>query len=581
MIVKNLRKMITGENMVNIKKKLQAEVLVVGSGLSGIKVSKELADQQVDVLMVTKMQVASGSSFYPLKASLGTQVTKGKEDETVFLQDIENLSQGMHRHTLAEVYVKEIPERVKEYQDIGVNAKKLEGERKACFAEHERDIYLLSDWNQIRENVRTIFEMYENLSIMEKTIVLTLVKKDERVVGAILLDENNELIIVECKAVIMATGGFGSIYKHNLNPNDVDGSGHILAIEAGTRLVNMEYIQFIPGVTTPKYKTLFGEHTLMYCDDIVGEEGNSLIDSVLPEGVSKQECLEIRSTHGPFTHSLDSKYLDIAMMKNIMENRNEDGFKLLYRPELYENEEEFYTVYLNWLKERNIHLVEDEIRIAPFAHASNGGVYIDTYGRTDVNGLYVIGELSCNIEGANRLGGNSTGACMVFGKRATVDCVKYIKTKNVEEITENEALKHIEKMFGTERQRRETLQDNFIDLDKKVHQVIDSIKEIMWYHGNVVRNKESLLKALEEIRKMESTLDLGRFFEQQSTRKLTVKARNFLKLSQILLQSMLERKESRGAHYREDYPEEREKYNKRLFISMKDDGALEYRFLKE
>lgn len=259
--------------MFQIKKKIKTDVLVAGSGLAGIKVSKELADQQADVLMVTKMQVGSGSSFFPLKASLGTQVTKDHEDESIFLEDIESLSHGMHGRDLAEVYVKEIPKRVKEYQEIGVKAKKLEGERKACFAEHERDIYLLSDWDQIRENVRTIFAEYENLSILEKTIVLTLLKKDDRVAGAILLDENNDLVMVECKFVILATGGFGSIFQHNLNPNDVDGSGHILAVEAGTRLVNMEYIQFIPGITAPKYKTLFGEHTLMYCDDIVDEAG--------------------------------------------------------------------------------------------------------------------------------------------------------------------------------------------------------------------------------------------------------------------------------------------------------------------
>lgn len=550
---------------------------MAGSGLAGIKVSKELADQQADVLMVTKMQVASGSSFYPLKASLGTQVTKNEEDESVFLEDIESLSHGMHGQDLAEVYVKEIPKRVREYQEIGVKAKKLEGERKACFAEHERDIYLLSDWDQIRENVRTIFAEYENLSILEKTIVLTLLKKDDRVAGAILLDENNDLVMVECKSVILATGGFGSIYQHNLNPNDVDGSGHILAVEAGTRLVNMEYIQFIPGITAPKYKTLFGEHTLMYCDDIVDEAGSSLLDSILPEEISKQECLQIRSTHGPFTHSLHSKYVDIAMMKNIIANRNDRGFRLLYRSELYENGEEFYTVYLNWLKERNIDLLENEIRIAPFAHASNGGVYIDTYGRTGVNGLYAIGELSCNIEGANRLGGNSTGACMVFGKRAAADCVRYIETQSREEISEPEALKQIENMFGVQGQTKGTV----IDMEKKVHQAIESIKKLMWYHGNVVRNKDSLLKALETIRKLESELDLGRLFEQQATRKLTIKARNFFKLSQILLEAMLERKESRGAHFREDYPEEREEYNKRLFISMKDDGALEYRFLNE
>lgn len=571
--------------MTKISKKINVDVLVVGSGLAGIKVSKELADQHHQVLMVTKMKVASGSSFYPLKASLGTQVTKDEDDQQTFLQDIEDLSRGMHRQDLAEVYVREIPDRVKEYQDIGVNAKKLAEERKACFADHARDIYLLSDWDQIRDNVRGIFAQYDDLTIMEKTIVITLIKKDQRIVGAILLDEENELILVECKAVILATGGFGSIYKHNLNPNDVDGSGHILALEAGASLVNMEYIQFIPGITTPKYKTLFGEHTLMYCDDIINENGESLLDPYLPEELAKSKCLEMRSTHGPFTHSLESKYFDIAMMKEIIKSNSEKGFKLQYDPKLYENEEEFYTVYLNWLKEKNIHFIEDEVRIAPFAHASNGGVYIDTYGRTGIDGLYVIGELSCNIEGANRLGGNSTGACMVFGKRAAVDCSDYLKTADVCRVSEAEGNAHLEKLFaniGNMEERVNQISPNeFKGIEEQVHQMIDRIKEIMWYHGNVVRSEKHLTLALEEIKRMESNLNLGLFFEQQVTRKLAVKGRNFIRLSQILLQVMLERKESRGAHYREDYPQEDPEYNKRLFVSEGDDRSIHLSFLNQ
>src|SRR5699024_1655015 len=162
----------------------------------------------------------------------------------------------------------------------------------------------------------------------------------------------NEFVLVECQAVILASGGFGSIYKHNLNPADVDGSGHMLALEAGANLVNMEFIQFIPGITSPRYKTLFGEHTLMYCRDIIDNHGESLLSPYLPENISKKECLEIRSTHGPFTHSLESKYFDIAMMENIIKTKNENGFTLLYEDELYDNEEEFYRVYLDWLKDK-------------------------------------------------------------------------------------------------------------------------------------------------------------------------------------------------------------------------------------
>ncbi|OLO28095.1 succinate dehydrogenase/fumarate reductase flavoprotein subunit [Alkalihalophilus pseudofirmus] len=565
-----------------MSRKMKTDVLVVGSGLAGIKASKELADQGYNVIMVTKMKVASGSSFYPLKASLGTQVTKDQEDHQLFLDDIEDLGRGMHQQDLAAVYVQEIQESVTEYQDIGVNAKKLEGERKACFANHSRNIYLLSDWEQIRENVQTIFSEYEDLKILEKSVVIKIIKNRNQVVGAILLDEDNEFVLVECKGIILASGGFGSIYKHNLNPNDVDGSGHILALEVGARLVNMEFIQFIPGITTPRYKTLFGEHTLMYCHDIVDDQDRSLLEAYLPEGMSKQECLEIRSTHGPFTHSLESKYIDIAMMKEIIATRNEKGFKLLYSKDLYANEEEFYTVYLNWLKEKNIHLTENEVRIAPFAHASNGGVYIDTYGRTGIDGLYAIGELSCNIEGANRLGGNSTGACMVFGKRAARDCGQYIQNIDFYTITEDEFTTQLEELYafdgGGKTAQDLTQKCKFEDSDS-INQMINKIKEVMWYSGNVVRSEQQLMAAIKEINAIDSYIDLRQLFESTTSRKQAVQLRNFIKLSQILLKAMLERKESRGAHYREDYPHEKSEYNKRLYISEKE-GCIALTFDK-
>lgn len=567
--------------MLEISRKIKTDVLVVGSGLAGIKVAKELADQGQEVLLATKMKLASGSSFYPLKASLGTQVTSSNSDKHVFLADIAASSRGMHRQDLAEVYVDEIQDRVKEYSEIGVVSKKLEGERKACFAEHPRDIYLLSDWDQIRENVSGIFGRYEKLAVLERTVVISLIKKENRIAGALMLDQFNQVVLVECKAAVLATGGFGSIYKHNLNPNDVDGSGHILALEAGASLVNMEFIQFIPGITSPRYKTLFGEHTLAYCRDIVKDNGESLLDGVLPAGLAKKECLDIRSTHGPFTDSLESKYVDIAMMKEIIAAKNEKGFKLVFHKELYENEEEFYTVYLNWLKTKGIEMLKDEVRIAPFAHASNGGVHIDPYGRSGVPGLYAIGELSCNIEGANRLGGNSTGACMVFGKRAAADCSRYLAKARLCAISDQDAKRHLKTVLGNG-DASSVGENSSAESDKEqLHQTIEKIREILWYSGNVVRSEKQLLASLEKIAELQSKMDISRLFEQQETRKMVIKAKNFMELSQLLLRAMLERKESRGAHYREDYPAENPAFSKRLFISRNPAGTLSLEFLDQ
>jgi fumarate reductase (CoM/CoB) subunit A len=543
-----------------ISERVSADVLIVGSGIAGLKTSFELSKDGHKVLMVTKTQLCSGSSFYPLKASLGTQVTKDHDDESVFLQDIEDVSHGMHDKEMAKIYTEEITEQINKFEEIGIKPTKLSDNRKACFANHGRKIYMLKDWNQIRENVKQVLEDKRNLTIMEKSEVISLIKENEKIVGAFLLDKNDNLILVQCKAVILAAGGFGNIYKHNLNPNDVDGAGHILALEAGASLVNMEFIQFIPGFTSPKYKTLFGEHTLTYCKDFVDDHGNSILEKYLPKGVSKQECLDVRSTHGPFTNSLISKYFDIAMMKEIFKTKSEAGFELIYDKRIYDDKRDFYSIYLNWLSERGINLLKDHVKIAPFAHASNGGVKIDCFGRTRVEGLYAVGELAGGIEGANRLGGNSTGACMVFGQRAAKACSDYLKSCHFSEVKEERALFQL----------NESIQ-RFSAENKKLlapSEIIEAIREIMWYYGNVIRDEKNLLFAINKIDELQSSYNMGYYFKQDSEPKKAFKARNFLILSKLLLMAMLERRESRGAHFREDFPMEKENYNKRLFISL-------------
>lgn len=554
--------------------KLNTDVLVVGSGLAGIKVSKELIKQGHRVTMITKTKLASGSSFYPLKASLGTQVTKDETDESIFLDDIDALSRGMHRKDLAEIYVKEIRERIHDYPKLGVLAKRLENERKACFAPNARQVYLLSDWEQIRKNVEAILLKEAQFELKEKTVCCDIIKKDDKVVGAILLNEHNEYVHVSCKAVVLATGGFGNIYKHNLNPADVDGSGHVLALQAGAKLVNMEYIQFIPGITHPRYKTLFGEQTLEYCTKMVDENGENVLERYLPEDVSLRECLDVRSGHGPFTHTFISKYFDIAMMKEIIKHRHEDGFQLLFDEALYENDTEFFTVYLNWLREKGVDFIRDQVKIAPFAHASNGGVYIDENGSTGVNGLYAVGELASTIEGANRLGGNSTGGCLVFGERVANHCASYITNNPFVTLTKAEEDAAYNSYLNTFPHADEHIAFNY----EKISDAIDDIRETMWYYGNVVRTEEMLHHALEHIENETKDLYHREMVETETfARKRLLKLRNFSILSKLLLTAMSERKESRGAHYRDDYPDEREQYKKRLFISLEQE-TLVYTF---
>lgn len=553
----------------------QVDVIVVGTGIAGVRAAKTLLDQGNRVALVTKTQLASGSSFYPLKASLGTQVTNGQGDKADFIEDINIMSRGMHQPDLADIYVNEIEEAVKEYASIGIHATRLSGVRKACFAEHSRQIFLLQDWDKIRKNMHEMFFGHPLLTLHEKSTVFSLNKKEGRIIGAFMLNKENEIVYIETKAVILATGGFGNIYKHNLNPVDVDGSGHILALDAGASLVNMEFIQFIPGLTQPKYKTLFGEHTLNYCVDLLDESNASLFKHEVMSDEEKKQMLSIRSTHGPFTHTLDSRLFDLLMMKQIIKSRNENGLKIVFDQALYENKEEFYTVYLQWLKERGIDLVNDTIMIAPFAHASNGGVRIGPHGNTEVLGLYAIGELSSNVEGANRLGGNSTGASMIFGKRAAKHCHDYVANKSHVSVSDQDINDYIKQFLDVDstRMTKDSLNDQML------YTIISEIKEMLWYHANVVRNETDLNRVLTRLCELKTLLNPAVFLEHISVRKTYLKASNYIQLGEVLIRAMLMRKESRGAHYREDYPRENKQYAHPI-VARKQSGIVVFEFNK-
>lgn len=170
----------------------------------------------------------------------------------------------------------------------------------------------------------------------------------------------------------------------------------------------MEFIQFIPEFLKPKYNILFGEHTLKYCSGMYDLDNNLLISGI--ENKDWQKLWLERSAYAPFSFDFEIHKIDLYI--------NALGTKLKFDKALYDNEEEFYKVYLNWLnKDIGIDLLEDEVVITHFAHSCNGGIKIDTNGYTGIPGLYAIGELSSAIEGANRLGGNSVGGTLVFGKK--------------------------------------------------------------------------------------------------------------------------------------------------------------------
>ena len=190
----------------------------------------------------------------------------------------------------------------------------------------------------------------------------------------------------------------------------------------------------------------------------------------------------------------------------------------------------------------NIDLLKDETLITHFAHSCNGGIKIDSNGFTGVNGLYAIGELSSAIEGANRLGGNSVGGALVFGNNAVKDAYRYIKNNK---FNDNKKLNSIEKEFNDwiNDISKDDKENNF-----KKNEVLEKIRELVSENLSVVRSREKIENFLRNIDEIRSNYSI-----KENIKDGSIEIYLIIESVKMIALSMLERDESRGAHYREDF----------------------------
>lgn len=524
-----------------ISSSIVSDVLIVGAGYAGIKSAFECAKAGLDVTIAVRAQLCSGSSFYPLVDGCGCQAPSSDQDKELFLQELDDSGALMHDRHLTQIYIDEIWDRVRELPEMGFPYSVPTG-RAACFAQRPRDLCCWYGFREIAENVRQIFQKMSNVRILEYTDVAALVKKNGRVAGAVACDFKGNLYHLKARSVLLETGGYCGLYKHSLNTSDVCGQGQAMALAAGAKLINMEFLQLIPGMVSPVYKLLFSETTVRYATGLYDEAGNEVLSRYLPADVTVRECLDERGRHGPFTCSDRSKYFDIAMMGELQKSGRENGFELRYSPEIYQSDNAFVKSYLKLTDSKNVNLVRDKIMIAPFGHAANGGILIDEHGFTGVPGLYAAGEVTGGLHGADRHGGNASGCCLVFGKRAADSAIRE-RSEKVEFATDAEA----------EMQFRESLSSGHGG-NLLPGEVLTELRRTLWLRGNVLREEEGLTRALSTVDALDLEYDaLGAMQAGESVADAS-SAKYGITTARAALTAMLERRESRGAHYRSDYP---------------------------
>ena len=534
-----------------LKKTYQCDVLVIGSGIAGISAALTAAESGAEVILACKGELFSGCSFYPGTWGLGLIGPADKEDEADLARSIQTVGSNMADPEMVKTFVSGIHPAIARVRDMGVKLRRPENAGQAafipCFDHKHRD------WNGIEfDSAREVFSeklKAHNIRILPRCEVLDLVKTGDAVCGAVVAMEN-KLHFIGCGAVVLATGGYGSIFKYHLCTEDVLGIGQHLALKAGCELVNMEFMQMMPGYISPAYKTVFNEKVFRF-SNLKQPDGSPL----LTEDAACQ--LELRSSHGPFTCRLPSQDVDLALFDAF--TRDESGILVEYSEEIRRDPPEFVKVYFDWLLQAKGLTPEDPIRIGIFTHAANGGIRIRPDASTGVAGLFAAGEVTGGMHGADRIGGLSTANGLVFGTIAGRSAAAWAAGA------------------GAAPEEWEFAAVSAPDLEEKRKR----LQQTMFEHAMIARSETGLSAALETVADMRSdTLQKARPATDVSAAVQTNRLLARLSTAESILRAALLRKESRGSHYRIDYPNMDGALEKQILIHL-DGDHIHAEFKKE
>ena len=506
--------------------KWEADYVVVGAGIAGLRAAVELAESG-RVLVVTKEQLGESNTQYA-QGGIAVAVS-GEEDIALHLEDTKMAGDGLVDAAAAAVLVREGPERVAELLAWGTNFDRhLSGDRIGELmltreGAHSRNRILHANGDATgREISRSLLahaRTTKNVELAEWTMITGLVVENGRCVGVELLDQDNVQHTVYAKAVLLASGGAGQVYSDTTNPAVATGDGISVAMETGVELSDMEFYQFhptalsLPGV--PRFlmsEALRGEGAYL-----VNDRGERFMERYHPLlELAPRDVVARAITREGFPKDPDRDsaarpvYLDMRHVE-----REHAGLNLAQR----------FPGISAFLAQHGLALSRDLIPVRPAAHYLMGGVRTDVDTRTSMPGLYAAGEVACTgVHGANRLASNSLLEGLVFGARAA------------------KAMRE-EKAISARQTQTRLLQPKDNDA---VEVFIRDLQVAMWKHAGLLRDK-ALLASMPRL-----TLDAN---DKQSWSRRTHEAKSLERIAGAIVRSALGREESRGAHYRSDYPE--------------------------
>ncbi|GAC1417527.1 MAG: fumarate reductase/succinate dehydrogenase flavoprotein subunit [Gemmatimonadaceae bacterium] len=560
------------------------DVLVIGAGGAGLRAAIESAHGGGSVGLICKSLLGKAHTVMAeggIAAALAN--VDDRDNWKVHFADTMRGGQYLNNWRMAEIHAKEAPERVKELEALGAVFDRTADGRilQRNFGGHKYPRLAHVGDRTGLEIIRTLqdFAVHQPIEVHMECTIVALLKDGNRIAGALGYDrDRGRFKVFVAKAVVVATGGIGRAFSVTSNSWEYTGDGHALAYNAGAALQDMEFVQFHPtGMVWPPSVRgiLVTEGVRGEGGILVNKEGRRFMFDDIPENYRSQtadnEEEGWRYTQGDKTarrppELLTRDHVARAIMKEVREGRGSPHGGVFLDiswirsklPSAGEHiKKKLPSMYHQFKQLADIDITKEPMEVGPTTHYVMGGVRVDGDTQmSSVPGLFAAGEVAAGLHGANRLGGNSLSDLLVFGMRAGKYAAEFAARQSSPRVDAEQAdaiirsaLEPFERPGGSE----------------GPYQVEHDLQTMMQELVGIVRRDEEMRRALDALKTLQARarqVSVSGNREYNPGWHTALDLENLLTVSEIVARSALERKESRGGHFRDDFPDKNPSYGK-------------------
>ena len=542
-----------------IDKTIYTDVLVIGGGGAACRAAIAASDAGAATIMALKGTLGTSGATVAPGRGVAWQVADGcsapEDSPETHLRNILDVGLGMADPRLARIVAYELPERTFEMERWGLRfVPSSPGESKrhftaySCFGDLPRAHSIMNSGHGHAGDIVVVLKRQiegRPIDVHEGVFVTDLLVDGDACYGALAIGPDGGVVAYRAGAVVLGTGGARQIFPPSATHRiDTTGDGYAMALRAGAELTNMEFAQFMMHVVVSRPMSVPGNMWALF-PKLVNQMGEDALAPYLPPGVTREQVMWERTLHAPFSCRDASGWLDIAVTSEIRDGRGspENGIYADFSEVDLDAFRPSRPMHLPADYDQEIVLPDAPVQVRDMAHAINGGLRIDERGESTIAGLYAAGETAAGPHGADRLGGGMVTNCQVFGARAGRYAAQSAKS------TPRGELPKAVTSWATDRL------SVYGRGGRRADEIFDALAETAGRNLMVVRTETGLRSAIEAIAYLRAERLPQVAVDGVEALRRAVEVDNSLLVADLMARAALMRKESRGSHFREDYPQ--------------------------